>query len=82
MEYKEYKESKESKLYPTLPSAPEGEVIIVEGTAQSYRLQKINEIQKEIALERDKRANLSKSITEQSKLLPELTALLLFLQWD
>ena len=32
----------------------------VEGTAQSYRLQKINEIQKEIATERDKRANLSK----------------------
>lgn len=52
----------EFKLYPTLPvaSAPEGEVHIVEGTAQSYRLQKINEIQKEIAIERDKRANLSK----------------------
>jgi hypothetical protein len=52
----------EFKLYPSLPvaSAPEGEVHIVEGTAQSYRLQKINEIQKEIAVERDKRANLSK----------------------
>ena len=49
MEYKDY------KIYPSLPaSAPE------EGTAQSYRLQKINEIQKEIAIERDKRANLSK----------------------
>jgi len=44
----------EYKLYPTLPTAPE------ERTAQSYRLQKINEIQKEIALERDKRAHLSK----------------------
>ena len=64
---------------PSLPSAPEGGVIIVEGTAQSYRLQKINEIQKEITKERDKRA---KSITEQLKLLQELTAPLLFFQWD
>ena len=54
-------EYKDSKIYPSLPaaSAPE-EVLIVEGNAQSYRLQKINEIQKEIAAERDKRANLSK----------------------
>jgi hypothetical protein len=52
----------EYKLYPTLPvaSAPEGEVHIVEGTAQTYRLQKINEIQREIAVDRNKRANLSK----------------------
>ena len=62
-------EYKESKLYPTLPSAPEGEVIIVEGTAQSYRLQKINEIQKEIALERDKRANLSKKYHRAVKVI-------------
>ena len=49
MEYKDH------KIYPSLlVTAPE------EGTAQSYRLQKINEIQKEIAIERDKRANLSK----------------------
>ncbi|KAH3809243.1 hypothetical protein DPMN_137604 [Dreissena polymorpha] len=53
----------EAKLYPCLPpvvvpSAPE--LIRVEGSAQSYRLQKINEIQKEIATERDKHANLSK----------------------
>ncbi|KAH3698155.1 hypothetical protein DPMN_085674 [Dreissena polymorpha] len=68
----EYKDSKcnaydmyasNAKLYPSLPpvavpSAPEP--TSVEGTAQSYRLQKINEIQKEIATERDKRANLSK----------------------
>ncbi|KAH3844580.1 hypothetical protein DPMN_086839 [Dreissena polymorpha] len=68
----EYKDSKcnpydmyasNAKLYPSLPpvavpSAPEP--TSVEGTAQSYRLQKINEIQKEIATERDQRANLSK----------------------
>ncbi|KAH3876919.1 hypothetical protein DPMN_000771 [Dreissena polymorpha] len=68
----EYKDSKcnaydtyasDAKLYPSLPpvvvpSAPE--LIRVEGSAQSYRLQKINEIQKEIAAEKDKRANLSK----------------------
>jgi hypothetical protein len=47
-------------IYPTLPSAPEGEVHIVEGSAHAYRLQNINEIQKEIAVERDKRAALSK----------------------
>jgi hypothetical protein len=47
----EYKmEYKDHKIYPSLPaSAPD------EGTAQSFRLQKINEIQKEIAIERDKR---------------------------
>ena len=34
----------ESKLYPSLPvaTAPEAEIIIVEGSAQSYRLVKIN----------------------------------------
>ena len=63
-------EYKESKLYPSLPaSAPEGEVVIVEGTAQSYRLQKINEIQKEIALERDKRAHLSKKYHRAVKVI-------------
>ena len=64
-------EYKDSKLYPTLPtaSAPEGEVIIAEGTAQSYRLQKINEIQKEIAAERDKRANLSKKYHRAVKVI-------------
>jgi len=50
----------EKKLYPTLPTAPAGEVIIVEGTAHSYRLQKISEIQNSIEQERDKRAALSK----------------------
>ncbi|KAH3696869.1 hypothetical protein DPMN_084349 [Dreissena polymorpha] len=68
----EYKDSKcnaydtyasDAKLYPSLPpvvvpSAPE--LIRVEGSAQPYRLQKINEIQKEIAAERDKRVKLSK----------------------
>ena len=63
-------EYKESKLYPSLPaSAPEGEVVIVKGTAQSYRLQKINEIQKEIALERDKRAHLSKKYHRAVKVI-------------
>jgi hypothetical protein len=50
----------EKNLYPTLPTAPEGEVIIVDGTAHSYRLQKISEIQNSIEKERDKRAALSK----------------------
>ena len=47
-------------LYPKLPSAPEGEIHIVTGSAQIYRLQKIGEIKKEIEQERDKRAALSK----------------------
>ena len=52
------------KLYPNLtnitPSAPEGEIQIAAGSAQTYRLQKISEIKKEIEQERDKRATLSK----------------------
>ena len=47
-------------LYPKLPSAPEGEIHIVPGSAQTYRLQKIGEIKKEIEQVRDKRAALSK----------------------
>lgn len=64
-------EYKESKLYPSLTeaSAPEGEVLIVEGTAQSYRLQKINEIQKQIATERDKRASMSKKYHRTVKII-------------
>ena len=50
----------EKNLYPTLPTAPEEDVIIVDGTAHSYRLQKISEIQNNIEKERDKRAALSK----------------------
>lgn len=60
----EFKES--CHLYPVLdkisqqvPSAP-----VAEGVAHTYRLQKIGEIQKEIESERDKRAALSKNITE------------------
>lgn len=50
-----------NKLYPTLPpSAPDGEIHIVEGTAHTYRLQKITEIQHEIEHEREKRYMLSK----------------------
>ncbi|KAH3840582.1 hypothetical protein DPMN_114033 [Dreissena polymorpha] len=77
----EYKDSKcnaydtyasDAKLYPSLPpvvvpSAPE--LIRVEGSAQSYRLQKINEIQKEIAAERDKRANLSKKCHKEVRIV-------------
>ena len=36
-------------------SAPPGEVHIVEGSAQSYRLEHITEIQKQLQLERDRR---------------------------
>jgi hypothetical protein len=63
----EYTEDK--KLYPALPnvytepptpSAPLGEIHFVQGSAHSYRLQKISEIQKMITQERDKRATLSK----------------------
>ncbi len=64
----EYKEStlntvSNTPLYPKLDhlvTAPEGEVHIVEGSAHSYQLQKISEIQQEIERERDKRAKLSK----------------------
>jgi hypothetical protein len=53
-----------NKLYPTLPpalpSAPNGEIHIIEGTAHTYRLRKISEIQQEIEREREKRAMLSK----------------------
>lgn len=58
MQRLEYEEP--DRIYPTLPSAPEGEVHIIERTAHMYRLQKISEIQKEIATERDKREALSK----------------------
>jgi hypothetical protein len=53
-----------TSLYPNLntltATAPEGEIHIVEGTAHSYRLRKISEIQQEIEREREKRAMLSK----------------------
>ena len=64
-------EYKESKLYPTLPaaSAPEAEILIIEGSAHSYRLVKINEIQKELSEERDKRANLSKKYHRAVKII-------------
>ena len=55
MEYKDH------NVYPSLPAtAPGGE---------SYRLQKINEIQKEIVLERDKRANLSENYYRAVKVI-------------
>ena len=45
---------------PSTATAPVGEIHIVQGSAHSYRLQKISEIQKMIEQERDKRATLSK----------------------
>ena len=52
----------DTKSYPVLsePSAPEGEIHIVEGTAHTYRLQNISEIQQEIEREREKTSMLSK----------------------
>ena len=62
MEYHEdYKT--DNKLYPNLtPTAPEGEIHkpIGGGPMQTFRLQKISKIKKEIEQERDKRAALSK----------------------
>ena len=43
-------------------SAPPGEVHIVEGSAQTYRLEHITEIQKQLQQERDKREQLAKKI--------------------
>jgi len=64
-------EYKETKLYPDLPvaSAPEAEILIVEGSAHSYRLVKINEIQKEIQAERDKREHMSKKYHRAVKII-------------
>jgi hypothetical protein len=66
--YKYKMEYKESKLYPSLKeaTAPEEEVHIVQGSAHTYRLQKISEIQKEIGLERDKR-RLVKKVSQRSQ---------------
>jgi hypothetical protein len=62
MEYKDH------NVYPSLPAtAPGGE---------SYRLQKINEIQKEIAIERDKRANLSENYYRAVKVIAVVDAAL------
>lgn len=61
-------------IYPSLnkqsdPTAPTGEVHIVKGSAHSYRLQKISEIQKEIEQERDKRSTLSKKYHRSVKII-------------
>ena len=62
-----------TNIYPTLihpavkPTAPVGEVHVAEG--HSYRLQKINEIQKTIENERDKRATLSKKYHRSVKII-------------
>ncbi|KAH3857507.1 hypothetical protein DPMN_100116 [Dreissena polymorpha] len=71
----EYKDSKcnaygtyasDAKLYPALPAVPSApELIRVEGTAQSYRLQKINEIQKKLPQKETSVLTCLKSITEQ-----------------
>ena len=65
----EYKEVQTNNLYPSIPSAPEGEIHIVEGTAHTYRLQKIGEVQKELDREREKRANLSKKYNRSVKII-------------
>ena len=65
----EHTETQINELYPILPkwersaspSAPP-----LEG-GQSYRLQKINEIQRVLEDEREKRHNLSKNIIKQLK---------------
>lgn len=61
-------------IYPPLTkqsdaTAPVGEVHIVKGSAHSYRLQKISEIQKEIEQERDKRSTLSKKYHRSVKII-------------
>ena len=66
-----------TNIYPTLmhphtaaaakPTAPVGEVHVAEG--HSYRFQKINEIQKTIENERDKRATLSKKYHRSVKII-------------
>ena len=48
-------------------SAPQGEIHIVEGHAQSYRLQYITDIQKQLQLERDRRDAISKKYKKQLK---------------
>ena len=56
-------------LYPVLPTAPEIQSANTKGSAHSYRLQIIKEMQKQIEQEREKRSTLSKNITEACKLL-------------
>ena len=64
-------EYKEAKLYPTPPaeSSPEAEILIVEGSADSYRRVRVNGIQEGIPEERDKRANLSKKYHRAVKII-------------
>ena len=62
MEFKE-KKLNADQLYPTLPSAPH----LDEG--QGYRLQKINEIQRALEDEREKRQNLSKKYHRVVKII-------------
>ena len=52
--------------YQGSASAPPGEVHIVEGSAQIYRLEHITEIQKQLQLERDKREQLAKKYKKAS----------------
>jgi hypothetical protein len=49
-----------TELPATAATAPTGEIHIVEGSAHTFRLHKISEIQKQIEQERDKRQTLSK----------------------
>ena len=72
MEYKESeKKLNADQLYPTLPSAPP----LDEG--QGYRLQKINEIQRALEDEREKRQNLSKKYHRVVKIISNIDSALI-----
>ncbi len=66
MEYKGDDNQLKGQLYPTLPSAPQAERV-EGGDPLAYRLQKINEIQRVLEVERDIRQNLSKRYHRISK---------------
>jgi len=69
MEYKGDENQLKGELYPTLPSAPaaEGDEGLERSDPLSYRLHKINEIQRVLEVERDARENLSKRYHRISK---------------
>ena len=64
MEYKEEMSNKidshDDNIYPKLPSAPSSAEHPRYSVGHTYRLQKINEIQKMLEEERDRRLDLSK----------------------
>ena len=71
MEYKESMQNKDGHLYPTLcPTAPPPD----EG--QSYRLQKINEVQQILHAESEKRQNLTKKYHRAAKIISNVDSTL------